>query len=1057
MWVDSPLHMHLYSFGALLTYLHIVPVTFSSHQTLAYLKSPDQFGRFGKILKLFFSRRAAIPGPPIPGAPVPSSSAGPYVPVNVYINYSSAAEANACIAAIDGTVTPDGHKLKATWGTTRYCPAYLRGVRCTNENCMQAHEPGEELESGTHPGGSERPPHLHHQASSSSYHNSYGHHGNAHASSSARDRHPEGVRETRDEMVNLKHAYKEQAAKEPALPPTASWASKPSATGLHSHPSSSDLRRTSSSSPSTSHRPTPSNAAPSASASTSSHAHSSSISSRLPKAQNHPLPPRPPSRTASADLARTKSLKEKEKESAPAIEKAKAPLSDRTATPPQATATQSNAREAPSTSAVAQAATNVIAPPTPPVSEPSSTASTSQKPTLSAFPPGIPIPSGRPLTPVSEFERTLDTFGDGSFAFNLSASNNASPFGVKGKERLSMNADKSDGADDEERTQMRFDPDAESAQSNAQASRDGSPSRSTGSRLASLHAYSDVDASETEDPSRSSYQGPFDPFALPGESNSTPSKTSVTGDSVSRSGSPFISGMHNGKMEGPPGLSRVNTGTSSQDGTGAAPGHIRGGPPPGLEEASRHRSRFGFARPGSTERVPGASVGMSQGGGGSGSGISISVTDLFKGINGAPGLNGALNGGMSPIRPGSAQSGASGFVSQPPPGIFSPSILNGHSSASASSGSTSSLPLASASNAPLPPASTSTHQDAGSSSPSKQKKSLADLFPGVDLAASFSASSALPDALVKSLGISLENLDLQASAAANGKLPTFAPLPLGQTSGLANLPLPPKSSSGQQQQASAGTSSASSPIPPHQGANGGPVLSHGAMPPGLGTSRQAQQAHAQNAQQAHQAHLAAQQAQAQAAAAVHQQQTPGQHMMGHYGRPPSAASAGSKHSADVMFSAANASPYSKMQNATSPPGMPGTPGSYGDVSSGRFQDPAIVSFAGLNGFAQQHMHHNPYGSPYGLHGVLEQASPGSTPVQSGPVGSGVLGQAQAGGDFYNRYHPLPTPVQPQQPYNPYIPVGPVGMNGIPANAVGMNRLQAGQPMSPGGGFGMLRR
>ncbi|KAK9897679.1 hypothetical protein P389DRAFT_185634 [Cystobasidium minutum MCA 4210] len=133
--------------------VHIQGMTtkIANEDTLAYLKSPDQFGRFGKILKLFFSRRAAVPGPAVPGAPIPSSSIGPYVPVNVYINYSSPAEANACIAAIDGTVTPDGHKLKATWGTTRYCPAYLRGVRCTNENCMQAHEPGEELESSTHP------------------------------------------------------------------------------------------------------------------------------------------------------------------------------------------------------------------------------------------------------------------------------------------------------------------------------------------------------------------------------------------------------------------------------------------------------------------------------------------------------------------------------------------------------------------------------------------------------------------------------------------------------------------------------------------------------------------------------------------------------------------------------------------------------------------------------------------------------------------------------------------------------------------------------------------
>jgi len=186
-----------------------------------------------------------------------------------------------------------------------------------------------------------------------------------------------------------------------------------------------------------------------------------------------------------------------------------------------------------------------------------------------------------------------------------------------------------------------------------------------------------------------------------------------------------------------------------------------------------------------------------------------------------------------------------------------------------------------------------TAQENGTSSPNKQKKSLADLFPGIDLAASFSAASTLPDALVKSLGISLDNLDLQATAAANGKLPSFAPLPLGQSAGLANLPLPPKAGSGQQStvHSSTGNSSASSPVPPQQNLNGAAtVLSHGGLPPGLGTSRQAQQTHAQKAQQAHQAHLAAEQAQA-AAALQHQrsnqQQLPGQHSnIGHphYGK-----------------------------------------------------------------------------------------------------------------------------------------------------------------------------
>jgi len=133
----------------------------ANEDTMHSLKGPDQFGKYGKVVKLFFSRRA---NPPPPGgggegnytngnigtsSSSSSSSSSFYTPVNVYINYSRPEEATACINALDGTVTSDGHRLKAIWGTTRYCPAYLRGVKCHNESCMQAHEPGEELDAAS--------------------------------------------------------------------------------------------------------------------------------------------------------------------------------------------------------------------------------------------------------------------------------------------------------------------------------------------------------------------------------------------------------------------------------------------------------------------------------------------------------------------------------------------------------------------------------------------------------------------------------------------------------------------------------------------------------------------------------------------------------------------------------------------------------------------------------------------------------------------------------------------------------------------------------------------
>jgi CCR4-NOT transcription complex subunit 4 len=90
-------------------------------------------------MKLFMSHRH-------PSVIQPVSPHPAHQPVNVYVNFRTPAEAATCINAMDGVTTADGHKIKAIWGTTRYCPTYLKGMKCTNENCMQAHEPGEELE-----------------------------------------------------------------------------------------------------------------------------------------------------------------------------------------------------------------------------------------------------------------------------------------------------------------------------------------------------------------------------------------------------------------------------------------------------------------------------------------------------------------------------------------------------------------------------------------------------------------------------------------------------------------------------------------------------------------------------------------------------------------------------------------------------------------------------------------------------------------------------------------------------------------------------------------------
>lgn len=107
------------------------------------LKSPQHFGQYGKIMKLFLAKRT-------PQSTLTQTNAhSVFQPVSVYINYRSPNEAAACIAAVDGSSSYDGRKLRASFGTTRYCGTYLRGAKCMNEECMLAHEPGEEIDGNT--------------------------------------------------------------------------------------------------------------------------------------------------------------------------------------------------------------------------------------------------------------------------------------------------------------------------------------------------------------------------------------------------------------------------------------------------------------------------------------------------------------------------------------------------------------------------------------------------------------------------------------------------------------------------------------------------------------------------------------------------------------------------------------------------------------------------------------------------------------------------------------------------------------------------------------------
>jgi CCR4-NOT transcription complex subunit 4 len=101
------------------------------------LQQKDYFGQYGKVLKVSISRTAA-------GAIQHFANNT----CSVYITYSKEEDAVRCIQSVHGYML-DGRSLRACFGTTKYCHAWLRSMPCTNPDCLYLHEIGSQEDSYT--------------------------------------------------------------------------------------------------------------------------------------------------------------------------------------------------------------------------------------------------------------------------------------------------------------------------------------------------------------------------------------------------------------------------------------------------------------------------------------------------------------------------------------------------------------------------------------------------------------------------------------------------------------------------------------------------------------------------------------------------------------------------------------------------------------------------------------------------------------------------------------------------------------------------------------------
>ena len=62
---------------------------------------------------------------------------------SAYVTYSSQEEAAIALLAIDNCVV-DGHVIRGSFGTTKYCTFFLKGIECANKECLYLHQFGDE-------------------------------------------------------------------------------------------------------------------------------------------------------------------------------------------------------------------------------------------------------------------------------------------------------------------------------------------------------------------------------------------------------------------------------------------------------------------------------------------------------------------------------------------------------------------------------------------------------------------------------------------------------------------------------------------------------------------------------------------------------------------------------------------------------------------------------------------------------------------------------------------------------------------------------------------------
>ena len=92
------------------------------------LNKYEYLGQYGSIVKIVVNKNKAY------------NQNSPHGPsYSAYVTFSKPCEASIAILSLDDKMI-DNHLIRASFGTTKYCSFFLKGIECTNKECLFLHK-----------------------------------------------------------------------------------------------------------------------------------------------------------------------------------------------------------------------------------------------------------------------------------------------------------------------------------------------------------------------------------------------------------------------------------------------------------------------------------------------------------------------------------------------------------------------------------------------------------------------------------------------------------------------------------------------------------------------------------------------------------------------------------------------------------------------------------------------------------------------------------------------------------------------------------------------------